>query len=90
MDECQLAVKPSLIQLKKFDKEDDYKEFVSSWNGKQLGSETTLRNGKICIALPSVISDAVQYGIDEAEKHTNLKVKLGFEYVVANNWYNCH
>lgn len=89
-DECQLAVKPSLIQLKKFDNEDDYKEFVSSWKGKQLGSETTLRNGKICIALPSVISDAVQYGIDEAEKHTNLKVKLGFEFVVANNWYNCH
>ncbi len=89
-DECQLAVKPELVELKKFESEEDYKNFLSSWNGKQLGSETTLRSGKICIAMPSVISEAVQYGIDQAEKHTNLKVALGFEYVVANNWYNCH
>ena len=89
-DECQLAVKPELVELKKFETEGDYKNFLSSWNGKQLGSETTLRSGKICIAMPSVISEAVQYGIDQAEKHTNLKVALGFEYVVANNWYNCH
>ena len=89
-DECQLAVKPELVELKKFESEEDYKNFLSNWNGKQLGSETTLRSGKICIAMPSVISEAVQYGIDQAEKHTNLKVALGFEYVVANNWYNCH
>lgn len=89
-DECQLAVKPELVELKKFETDGDYKNFLSSWNGKQLGSETTLRSGKICIAMPSVISEAVQYGIDQAEKHTNLKVALGFEYVVANNWYNCH
>lgn len=89
-DECQLAVKPELVELKKFETEEDYKKFLSSWNGKQLGSETNLRSGKICIAMPSVISEAVQYGIDQAEKHTNLKVALGFEYVVANNWYNCH
>lgn len=89
-DECQLAVKPDLVELKKFDTEKEYEAFVEGWKGGQLGSETTLRSGKICIALPSVISEAVQYGIDEAEKHTNLKVSLGFEYVVANNWYNCH
>ena len=89
-DECQLAVKPELVELKKFETEEDYKNFLSNWKGKQLGSETTLRSGKICIAMPSVISEAVQYGIDQAEKHTNLKVALGFEYVVANNWYNCH
>ena len=89
-DECQLAVKPSLIPLKKFNNEDELKEFVSNWKGKQLGAETTLKSGKICIALPNVISDAVQYGIDQAEKHTNLKVPLGYEFVTANNWYNCH
>ena len=89
-DECQLAVKPNLIPLKKFNNEEELQEFVSNWKGKQLGAETTLRSGKICIALPNVISDAVQYGIDQAEKHTNLKVALGYEYVVANNCYNCH
>lgn len=89
-DECQLAVNPKLIELKKFDSEDALKDFVSNWKGKQLGAETTLRSGKLCIALPNVISNAVQYGIDQAEKHTNLKVSLGYEYVVANNWYNCH
>ena len=90
MDECQLAVKPSLIPLKKFNNEEELQEFVSNWKGKQLGAETTLKSGKTCIALPNVISDAVQYGIDQAEKHTNLKVDLGYEYVVANNWFNCH
>lgn len=89
-DECQLAVNPKLIEFKKFDNEEELEDFVSNWKGKQLGAETTLRSGKLCIALPNVISDAVQYGIDQAEKHTNLKVSLGYEYVVANNWYNCH
>ena len=90
MDECQLAVNPKLIKLKTFDTEEDYKEFLSNWAGEQLGSETTLRNGKICIAMPNVVSKAITEAIKLAEIATRLKVPLGMEYVVANNWYNCH
>lgn len=90
MDECQLAVNPKLIELKTFDTEEDYKEFLSAWTGEQLGSETTLRNGKICIAMPNVVSKAITEAIKLAEIETRLKVPLGMEYVVANNWYNCH
>ena len=89
-DECQLAVNPKLIELKTFDTEEDYKEFLSAWTGEQLGSETTLRNGKICIAMPNVVSRAITEAIKLAEIETRLKVPLGMEYVVANNWYNCH
>ena len=90
MDECQLAVNPKLIELKTFDTEEDYKEFLSTLTGEQLGSETTLRNGKICIAMPNVVSKAITEAIKLAEIETRLKVPLGMEYVVANNWYNCH
>lgn len=89
-DECQLAVNPKLIELKTFDTDEDYKEFLSTWTGEQLGSETTLRNGKICIAMPNVVSKAITEAIKLAEIETRLKVPLGMEYVVANNWYNCH
>lgn len=89
-DECQLAVNPKLIELKTFNTEEDYKEFLSTWTGEQLGSETTLRNGKICIAMPNVVSKAITEAIKLAEIETRLKVPLGMEYVVANNWYNCH
>ena len=89
-DECQLAVNPKLIKLKTFDTEEEYNEFLSTWTGEQLGSETTLRNGKICIAMPNVVSKAITEAIKLAEKETRLKVPLGMEYVVANNWYNCH
>ena len=89
-DECQLAVNPKLVELKTFDTEEDYKEFLSNWDGEQLGSETTLRNGKICIAMPNVVSKAITEAIKLAEIETRLKVPLGMEYVVANNWYNCH
>ena len=89
-DECQLAVNPKLIELKTFNTEEDYKEFLSTWTGEQLGSETTLRNGKICIAMPNVVSRAITEAIKLAEVETRLKVPLGMEYVVANNWYNCH
>lgn len=40
-DECQLAVKPELVELKKFETEEDYKNFyqvgtVNNWGRKLL------------------------------------------------------
>ena len=89
-DECQLAVNPKLIPLKVFDTEEDYKSFVDNWNGEQLGAETHYKNGKICIAMPNVVSRAITEAIKMAEKETRLKVPLGMEYIVHKNWYGCH
>ena len=40
--------------------------------------------------MPNVVSKAITEAIKLAEIETRLKVPLGMEYVVANNWYNCH
>ena len=89
-DECQLAVNPKLIPLKVFDTEEQYKDFVSGWQGEQLGAETHYQSGKICIALPNPVSLAIEKAIKMAEKETGLKVPLGMEYIVHKNWYGCH
>lgn len=89
-DENQLAVNPSLIEFEYFQTEEEGEEFISSWDGWQLGSLTKLRNGRYCLAKPSVVSEAILDAIKLAEKATRVKVPLGMEYVVANNWYNCH
>ena len=89
-DEGQLAVNPKLIPLKVFDTEEQYKDFVSNWEGEQLGAETHYQSGKICIALPNPVSLAIEKAIKMAEKETRLKVPLGMEYIVHKNWYGCH
>ena len=89
-DECQLAVNPKLIPLKFFNTKEEYEDFLSNWDGEQLGDETKTRDGRICIAMPSVISRAVAEAIKMTEKEVNLKVELGMSYVVGNNWAICH
>lgn len=90
MDECQLAVNPKLIPLKKFDTEEECDKFVSEWGGEQLGGKGQLKNGKWCVAMPNVVSNAVSEAIKLAEKETKLRVPLGMEYVVNKDWYGCH
>lgn len=89
-DECQLAVNPKLIELQKFETEDECEEFIKNWEGEQLGAPTTLKNGKPCVALPSVVSKAISKAISMAEEEVKLKVNLGMEWVVHKNWYGCH
>lgn len=89
-DECQLAVNPSLVEFKIFDTQEDCDAFLLDWSGEQLGAVTVLKNGKYCVALQNIVSNAVLEAIKLAEKETRLRVPLGMEYVIANNWYNCH
>lgn len=89
-DECQLSVNPKLITLKKFTTEDECNKFKETWGGEQLGSEVKMKSGKLCLALPNPVSKAISKAIELAEKEVKLKVPLGMEWVVANNWYNCH
>lgn len=89
-DECQLAVKPSLIKYKVFKTEDELKEFESTWEGEQLGSPVEGKNGTLVVALPNVVSRAITKAIDMAVEEVKLNVPLACEWVVHKNWYGCH
>lgn len=88
-DEAQIAVKQSLIDYVKFDNKEAAHKFIKDWNGEEQLS--TVSEGKVWyIALPNVVSRAVDYGITKANQVLKLNVPLGFEWVVAKNWYGCH
>lgn len=89
-DECQLAVKPSLIKYKVFKTEDELKEFESTWEGEQLGSPVEGKNGTLVVALPNVVSRAITKAIDMAVEEVKLNVPLACEWVVHKNWMGCH
>ena len=85
-DENQMAVNPKHIKLKTFKCEEEMNDFISNWNGGQLGSPVETKDGGLCIALPNIVSEAVIEAIKLAEKDTNLNVELGIEWVVHKNY----
>lgn len=87
-DECQIAVKPDLIKYKVSSDKDVLKDFVSNWEGEQLGA--IAHGKKWYIAMPNVVSRAISNSIELMGKELNLNVPLGFEYIVGNNWAECH
>jgi DNA polymerase I - 3''-5'' exonuclease and polymerase domains len=89
-DEAQLAVAKNLIEFEVFDTEEQLNDFKEDWNGGKLGGEVKLQNGKLAIALPNVVSEAVENSINRAVETVGLKVPLGMEWVVGMNWFQCH
>ena len=89
-DEAQLAVAKNLIEFKVFDTEDEVKDFKENWTGSNLGGEVELQNGKFAIALPNIVSQAIEKSVARAVETVGLKVPLGIAWVVGKNWYNCH
>lgn len=90
MDECQLAVNPSLVEYKVFNSEDEAEVFIDSWEGEQLGSAVEGKGGKFVVALPNPVSQAITKAIDMAVETVKLKVPLGMEWTVHKNWFGCH
>lgn len=86
--EAQLVVNPKLIEFKTFETEDKAKEFVSIYEGFQLGAIT--HGKKIYVALPSVVSKATEEAIKKVTDKLKLNVPLGFEYAIEKTWYGCH
>lgn len=88
-DEAQLIVNKDLIKFKKFKLKEEAQEFVSKWNGSQLGA---IQEGKSCyyVTLPSILSESITDSIKEVEEDFKMKVNLGYEYVTGMNWYSCH
>ena len=89
-DECQTAIRKELAPVKFFNTEEEADLFVSEWSGGQLGSVVKTSKGKYAVALPNEASKAIAKAIKMAEFEVGLKVPLGMEWVVANNWYLCH
>ena len=47
-------------------------------------------NGKYYVTLPNVISKGIQNAITKTEERLKLKVNLGYEWIVNEDWYGCH
>lgn len=88
-DEQDMYLKPKYLQFKTFKTKEDAKEFVSDWKGFQLSAIGEGKNG-FYVALPSIVSKKLEESIDAITKFLNIKVPMGFEYMVGNNWFECH
>lgn len=89
-DECQFMIKPDLIDYTIFETKDEAKDFKDNWSGDQLGSIQEGKNNKYYIAMPNVVSKTITESIAEVEREFDMKVSLGYEYVVGRNWADCH
>jgi len=89
-DECQTAVKRGLVEVKFFATEGEAKKFCAEWKGEQLGSIVATEKGKFAVALPNEVSRGISHAIERAGEVVGLRVPLGMEWVVGNNWYTCH
>lgn len=88
-DEQALFTDSQLFKFKTFDIKEDAETFVNEWKGEQL-SAISQAKGKYYITFPNPISNSILEAMKEAEKILNIKVSMGFEYMVGRNWYDCH
>jgi hypothetical protein len=87
-DEANYAVDPKILKFKTFDSKEAAKEFVENWDGSQLSAISHGKKWYVC--LPNDLSLAIKDSIDRMEKLLKLNVPLGFEFIVGNNWAECH
>lgn len=88
-DEQDMYAKPNLFKFKTFKTKDEAKEFVSNWNGGQLSAISEGTNSWY-VALPSVVSKGIEEAAIETTAKLKIKVNMGFEYMLGNNWKECH
>ena len=88
-DEEDMYLKPKHLSFKTFKTEEEAKDFVKNWTGSQLSA---ISKGIDCyyVALPSVISVALEESVEEVSNFLNIRVPMGFEYMVGRTWYECH
>lgn len=87
-DEFQYYISKKLIQIKKFETEEEAKEFKANWTGEQLGE---VSHGKSWyIIMPNVFSQGFVDSIRKTEKLLKLNVNLEMNYTVSNNWEGTH
>ena len=91
-DEIQLYVHPKFIENIYFDTEKEAKEYLKTVDKTHQYSAVShdKYNGKYYVTLPNVISKGIQNAITKTEERLKLKVNLGYEWIVNEDWYGCH
>lgn len=95
-DENQLAIKKdrSIVEFKLFNTEEEalaFKREKEAETGLQLSSvKKAHKSDRYFVALPSVVSIAIQEATEWVEETLNLQFELGFEYDIGKNWYETH
>jgi len=88
-DEQDMYLKPKHLKFKKFKTKEEGEAFIANWKGRQLSALGSSKKG-FYVALPSIISEALEDSIEEVSRDLKVKVPMGFEYMVGNNWFECH
>lgn len=89
-DEQDMFANPNLFQFQVFQNEEEAKNFVKNWDGAQLSAISEGKNGSYFVALPSPVSTGIEKSIEVVKNRLNISVDMGFEYMLGNNWYECH
>lgn len=89
-DECQIMIKQDLINYKLFNTEEEAKDFEKNYKEPFQLSAISKGKEKYYIALPNPISKAITNGIRKAEEFLNIRVPMGYEWVIGKNWSQCH
>ena len=86
-DECQIAIKNTMLKYQTFDTEQEAIDDASV-NG---GHHSAICHGKKWYYVKQCsISDTITNAIDKACEINKFKVPLGMEWAVASNWRDCH
>lgn len=88
-DEQDMYANPKLFQFQVFDTEEQAEEFVKNWTGNQL-SAVAKGKDKYFVTLPSKVSMGIEESMETVKNRLNISVEMGFEYMLGNNWYECH
>lgn len=88
-DEQDMYANPELFEFQVFDTEEDANTFVKNWSGGQLSAVAEGKE-KYFVALPSPVSKGIEESMEIVKNKLGISVEMGFEYMLGNNWYECH
>ena len=84
-DEAQLALNPKLIDVKLYGTEEEAKANLAE------GSSAIGHSHKgYYVAYRTQVVECIEKSIQKAQEELNLRVELGFEWIVGRNWGQCH
>jgi hypothetical protein len=87
-DEADYEADSKFFEFKTFDTKEEAEAFKASWEGEPLSG--IVHGKKYFVTLPNKFSKIVADSIDKTCKLLDLKVPLGFEFLVGKNWKQAH
>lgn len=85
-DEAQYAVNPTLLKVNKFSTEQEANDYSSKTNA----SACSKKGSKFYNADDNAVVQCIEDSIKEATEFLKLRVDLGYEWKIGNNWEMCH